>query len=110
MCIRCRRSALRPAPPGQVGAIPLDRRRQAGVEVGVHGLPAELAAQLGRIDRVAEVVARTVRDPVEVILGPSERTQDRTHNRQVVALPACTDEIRLTQARTSMSDAAFVEL
>lgn len=110
MCIRCRRSALRLAPPGHVGAIPLDRSRQAGIEVGVYGLPAELAAQLGRIDRVAEVVARTVRDPVEVALGPSERAQDRTHNRQVVALPARTDEIRLTQARTSMSDAAFVEL
>ena len=98
MCIRCRRSALRLAPPGLVGAIPLDRSRQAGIEVGVHGLPAELPAQLGRIDRVAEVVARTVRGPVEVVLGPSERTQDRAYDRQVVALPVRTDEIRLAQA------------
>lgn len=31
-------------------------------------LPAELAAELGGVDRVAAVVARAVADPVEVVL------------------------------------------
>lgn len=56
------------APPGLVLAVPANRLREAGGEVGMLGLPAQHAAELGAVDGVAPVVAGAVAHPVEVIL------------------------------------------
>ena len=57
---------LRP-PPRLVRPVPADRRRQPLAEVGVPRPPAELGAQLRRVDGVAQVVARAVVDVVVVV-------------------------------------------
>ena len=83
------------APPGLVLAVPLDGLREAGGEVGVAGLPAELATELGAVDRVAAVVAGAVAHPVEVVGVAAEGPQDLAQDGQVVALPVGADEVGL---------------
>ena len=61
------RGSLRGAPPGLVGAVPLDGGGEAGGEVGAGRAPAQLAAQLGAVDDIAAVVSGTVAHPVEAI-------------------------------------------
>ena len=55
------------APPGLVLHVPVDGLPEALGEVRVLGLPAELAAELRRVDGVAAVVAGAVAHPVEVV-------------------------------------------
>ena len=86
------------APPGLVVAVPADRLREAGGEVGVRGLPAELAAELGRVDRVAAVVAGAVAHPVEVVLGAAEGLQDLAQDGDVVQLAVGADQVGLADA------------
>lgn len=86
------------APPGLVVAVPADRLREAGGEVGVRGLPAELAAELGRVDRVAAVVAGAVAHPVEVVLGAAEGPQDLAEHGDVVQLAVGADQVGLADA------------
>lgn len=61
-------------------------------------LPAELAAELGRVDRVAAVVARAVAHPVEVALGAAEGPQDLSEHRDVVQLAVGADQVGLADA------------
>ena len=91
-------SLLGRAPPGLVVAVPGDGLGQARGEVGAGGLPAELAAELGRVDGVAAVVAGAVAHPVEVVLGAAEGLQDLAQDGQVVALAVGTDEVGLADA------------
>ena len=63
------------APPGLVLAVPGDGLGEAGREVGVGRLPAELAAELGRVDRVAAVVGGAVAHPVEVVPVTAENVE-----------------------------------
>ena len=63
----CLRGGLYGAPPGLVGAVPLDGGGEAGGEVGAGRAPAQLAAQLGAVDDIAAVVSGTVAHPVEAI-------------------------------------------
>ena len=86
------------APPGLVVAVPGYGLGQAGGEVGARGLPAELAAELGRVDRVAAVVAGAVAHPVEVVLGAAEAFEDLTEHRDVVQLAVGADEVGLADA------------
>ena len=86
------------APPGLVVAVPADRLREAGGEVGAPRLPAELAAELGRVDGVAAVVAGSVAHPVEVALGTAEGLEDLAQDGQVVALAVGADEVGLADA------------
>ena len=86
------------APPGLVGAVPLDRPGQAGGEVGVRGLPAELAAELGRVDGVAAVVAGAVAHPVEVVLRAAEGLEDLAQHGDVVQLAVGADQVGLADA------------
>ena len=71
--VLCFRGGLYGAPPGLVGAVPLDGGGKANGEVVVRRAPAELAAQLGAVDGVAAVVAGAVAHPVEVVLRPRVR-------------------------------------
>ena len=85
-------------PPGAVVRVPVDGLFQAGLEVRVRRLPAELGPQLRAVDRVAAVVAGTVLDPVECVRILAHHGQDVAQHRDVVALPVRADQIRLTQA------------
>ena len=86
------------APPGLVLAVPANRLREAGGEVGMGRLPAELAAELGAVDGVAAVVARSVAHPVEVVLRAAEGAQDLAQDGQVVALAVGADQVGLPYA------------
>ena len=82
-------------PPGAVPRVPLDRLREARLEVRVPRLPAELGAQLGRVDRVAAVVARAVPDPVERVLALAHHPEDHAQHGDVVPLAVRADQVRL---------------
>ena len=86
------------APPGLVVAVPGYGLGQAGGEVGVRRLPAELASELGRVDRVAAVVAGAVAHPVEVVLRAAEGLQDLAEHRDVVQLAVGADQVGLADA------------
>ena len=86
------------APPGLVVAVPGYGLGQAGGEVGARGLPAELAAELGRVDRVAAVVAGAVAHPVEVVLRAAEDLEDLAQHRDVVQLAVGADQVGLADA------------
>lgn len=64
-------------PPGLVVAVPVDSCGEAGGEVGVAGLPAQFVAQLGRVDRVAQVVPGSVGDVVVGVGGLAELREDQ---------------------------------
>lgn len=85
-------------PPRTVLRVPLDRLREARLEVRVPRLPAELGAQLGRVDRVTAVVARAVPDPVERVLRLSHHLQDHAQHGDVVPLAVRADQVRLADA------------
>ena len=86
------------APPSLVVAVPGYGLGQAGGEVGVRGLPAELAAEFGRVDRVAAVVAGAVAHPVEVVLRAAEGLQDLAQDGDVVQLAVGADQVGLADA------------
>ena len=58
-------------------------------------LPAELAAELGGVDRVAAVVAGAIAHPVEVILVTAERLENLAKDGDVVLLAIGTDQVGL---------------
>ena len=89
---------LRGAPPGLVRHVPRDRLAQALGEVRVLGLPAELAAELGRVDGVAAVVAGAVAHPVEVVRVPAHGLEDHAQHRDVAPLAVRADEVGLAHA------------
>ena len=86
------------APPGLVVAVPGYGLGQAGGEVGARGLPAELGPELGRVDRVAAVVAGAVAHPVEVVLGTAEGLEDLAQHGDVVQLAVGADQVGLADA------------
>ena len=85
-------------PPGLVLAVPLDGGRQAIGKVGMPRLPTELAPQLGGIDGVAAIVAGSVADPVEGILGLAHRVKDLAQDGDVVLFAIRADEVSLSVA------------
>ena len=89
-------SGLRRLPPRTVLGVPFDRLREARFEVGVLRRPAELRAQLGRIDRVPTVMTRTVLHPIERVLILTHHPQDHAQHGDVVPLTVRADQIRLT--------------
>ena len=62
------------------------------------GLPAQLATELGRVDRVATVVAGAVAHPVEGVLRPAHGAQDLAKDVDVVLLAVGADEVGLADA------------
>lgn len=86
------------APPGLVLAVPLDGLGEALGEVGVLGLPAQLAAELRGVDRVAAVVAGAVAHPVEVVGVPVEGLEDGAQHVDVRPLAIGTDQVGLAGA------------
>ena len=67
-------------PPGAVVRVPLDGLLQALLEVRVRRLPAEISPQLGGVDRIAAVVARTVPSPVERVRILAHHGRDVARN------------------------------
>ena len=63
-------------------------------------LPAKLTAELGRVNRVAAVVAGAVAHPVEVVLVAAERLENLTKDGDVVLLAIGTDQVGLADATT----------
>ena len=92
------RGGLGRAPPVLIVAVPLDGLPQAFGEVRVARPPAELAAQLGRVDGVAAVVAGAVAHPVEVVRVPAHGLEDHAQDRDVVPLAVRADEVGLPHA------------
>ena len=88
------------APPSLVLAVPPDGLGEALGEVRVGRLPAQLAAELGGVDRVAAVVAGAVAHPVEVVLVTAERLEDLAKDGDVVLLAIGTDQVGLADAAT----------
>ena len=86
------------SPPGLVGDVPVDRLPEPLGEVGVRRPPAQLALELGAVDRVAAVMAGAVGDPVEVLGVLSHRLQDHAQDRDVVLLAVGSDEVGLPHA------------
>src|SRR6478736_5982457 len=74
--LRLRRVLVR-TPPVLVGLVPLDGVGQTGLEVLELRLPAELLAQLARLDGVAQVVPGAVVDVVEGVLRLAHQLEDQ---------------------------------
>ena len=100
------------APPGLVGHVPADGHPQTLGEVGVGRPPAELTAELRRVDGVAAVVTGAVGDPVEVLGIAAHGLEDRPQDRDVVPLPVGADEVCLPRAplREDVPDGGAVVL
>ena len=79
-------------------AVPSDGLCEALGEVRARGLPAELAAELGRVDGVAAVVAGAVAHPVEVVGLAAESGEDGPEHVDVRPLSVGPDEVRLADA------------
>ena len=92
------RGGLGRAPPVLVVAVPLDGLLQAFLEVVVRRAPAELAAQLGRVDGIAAVVAGAIAHPVEVVRVLAHGLEDHAQDRDVVPLAVRADEVGLPHA------------
>ncbi len=86
---------LRRLPPRTVLGVPFDRLREARLEVGVLRSPTQLGAQLGRIDRVPTVMARTILHPIERILRLPHHPQNHAKHGDVIPLTIRADQIRL---------------
>src|SRR5690606_31456153 len=84
---------LRGSPPVLVLAVPADRPLQSCDEVRAHGAPAQLLAQPGRVDGVAQIVAGTVRHEVEVVPIPPEQRQQQLDDLAIGALAVRPDEV-----------------
>lgn len=96
-------SVLGPGPPLFVGAVPLHRLGQTGEEVGVCRPPAELVADLGRVNSVATVVAGAVVHTVEGLRALPHDRQNRVQDVHVTALAIRAYQVCLTQT-TSRQD------
>src|SRR5688572_9269361 len=92
--------------PVDVVEIPVDGRGHALLEAR-RRRPAEFGADLGRVDRVAAVVARAVADerdlrlarlPVGARAALVEQRADRPHDGDVLALGIAADVVRLADA------------
>ena len=59
----------------------------------MHGRPAQFIAQRSRVDRVSQVVARTVGHSVDVVGVAVHQRQDRAQNRSVVTFAVGPDQI-----------------
>ena len=57
--------------------------------------PAELGAELGGVDGVAQVVPGAIGDEVEVVGSAAEVLQDAAHDVEVVALAVGADQVGL---------------
>jgi hypothetical protein len=78
--------------PGAVVDVPLHRRLEAGFE-GVLRRPAQLGADLGRVDRVAAIVARAILHVLDQRLGLSGELEDPLHDLDVLPLGVATDVV-----------------
>ena len=93
-------SFLDRAPPVLVVLVPLDGLGKPRCKVGMLGTPAELATELGRIDGVTTVVARTVLDPIEVVGVFAHPLEDGMEHVDVVLLAIGADQVGLADAPT----------
>ena len=60
--------------------------------------PTQFGAQLGRIDRVTAIMARTVLDPVERVLVLSHHLENHAQNGDVVLFTVGADQVRIADA------------
>ena len=81
-------------------AVPVDGVGQAVLEVGEPGLPAELVAELARVDGVAQVVPGPVGDLLVGVPRLPEQLEDQTQHLTVVLLAVGTDQVGLAAAAT----------
>ena len=84
-------------PPVLIVQIPVDRLADAGVKV-VFRLPAKLCLDLGRVDRIAAVMTRTILDVTDQAFRLIQRFQDGFDNLQVGSLIVSTDVVNLADA------------
>ena len=90
------------APPRLVVAVPRDGCGEPGGEVLVERLPAELLAQLARVDRVAHVVTGAVVHVVVGVRGLTHLRKDHLDHGLVVHLAVGADQVRLAATPLSM--------
>lgn len=86
--------------PGLVLEVPLDGRKDAGLEV-VGRLPAELRLELRRIHRIAKVMSRSVLDIVDQGLRLAQGLQDGLDDLEVGSLVVSADVVDLAVAAVS---------
>src|SRR3954447_6999155 len=89
------RGVLHRPPPRLVVAVPVDRRGEAVPEALVARGPAELAAQLAGLDRVAPVVPRAVGDVVVGVGILAHQLEDQCNHVAVVHLGFGADQVGL---------------
>src|SRR5690606_7912081 len=92
------RGELGRSPPGLVLAVPVDGCSESVAEARVPRRPTQLITQLGRVDRIAEVVAGAVADVLEVVRILAHELEDGAHHGEVVDLAVSTNEIGLADA------------
>src|SRR5699024_1268705 len=80
------------APPVLVLAVPVDGGLQPGREIGELRGPAQLGAQPGGVDRVAQIVAGPVGDVLIVPRGAAHDLQQQLDHLLVGLLPGGPDE------------------
>ena len=88
-------SGLRRLPPCTVPRIPFNRLREARLEIRMPRRPTQPGAQLGRIDRVPTVMARTILHPIERILRLPHHPQNHAKHGDVILFAVRADQIRL---------------
>src|SRR5579885_2613468 len=99
-------AAVQHAPaPGLVGEVPVDGLGEPALET-LRRPPAELRLELGRVDRVAAIVPRTVLDETDQRFVPRavrqrpalvEQAADRAHDDEVLALGVTADVVHLAR-------------
>jgi hypothetical protein len=90
-------------------AIPLDGVGQPGLEVLVLRLPTRARAQLGGVDRIAQVVAGAVGDVVERVRGLAHQGQDQLDDLEVVLLAVRADQVGLADLGPSPGSVSTAE-
>lgn len=83
-------------PPVLVGGVPVDGVLETGLKVGVFRLPTEFRPQLGGVDGVAQVMARSILDVVVGVLWSTHQFQDHLEDFLVVLLAVGPDQVGLT--------------
>lgn len=83
-------------PPVIVSGVPINGVLEAGPEVGVFWLPAELGPQFSGINSVTQVVTRAVLDLIVDILRLTHQLQDHFKDFLVVLLDVGPDQVSLT--------------
>src|SRR5699024_230083 len=84
-------------PPRLVVSIPLDSRFKPDLEVRVRRRPAKFIAKLCGIDRISEVVTRSILDVFIRVIRETERAKEGLDHFAVASFAIGTDQVGLSQ-------------